>query len=36
MAVVVVDDGAAKGRKNGLPVAPSFFGSRDLETFEVL
>ena len=34
--VVVVDDGAAKGRKNSLPVPPSFFGRRDLETFEVL
>ena len=34
--VVVVDDGAAKGRKNCLPVPPSFCGSRDLETFEVL
>ena len=34
--VVVVNDGAAKGRKNSLPVPPSFFGRRDLETFEVL
>ena len=34
--VVINDNGAAKGRKNCLPVLPSFCGSRDLETFEVL
>ena len=34
--IVIVIDGAAKGRKNCPPVPPSFCGSRDLETFKVL